>query len=64
MKFRLSFPFFRAPSAETLARAELEEAKRELLAAQRHHEWFGKMVEYHSDRIRRLSRVPGAKEEA
>lgn len=57
---RLLTLLFAAPSAETLARRELEEAKRELLAAQRQFEWQGKMVEYHSERIRRLSRVPAA----
>lgn len=60
---RLFALLFAAPSAETLARRELEEAKRELLAAQRQFEWHGKMVEYHTDRIRRLGLVPAAKEE-
>lgn len=46
---------FRKPSAETLALRELEEAKRQLLAAQSHQEYYRRMVDYHQDRVMRLT---------
>lgn len=49
---------FRAPSAETLALKELDEAKRELLVAVRHAEYYASMVRYHQMRISRLGQTP------
>jgi hypothetical protein len=46
---------FRKPSAEILAQRELEDAKRELLAAQAGLEYCTAMVDYHVSRIQRLS---------
>lgn len=46
---------FRKPSAEILAQRELEDAKRELLAAQAGLEYAAAMVDYHTSRIQRLS---------
>ena len=48
---------FRAPSAEALAIRELDEAKRELLVAVRHAEYYASMVRYHQTRISRLAQV-------
>ena len=45
---------FRTPSAETLAAQELEEAKRQLLAAQTGLEYAQAMVEYRTRQIERL----------
>lgn len=46
---------FRKPSAVLLARQELEDAQRSLLAAQSAAEYAGRMAEYHCDRISRLT---------
>ena len=49
------FETFRKPSAETLAQRELEEAKRSLLNAQSHQEYYKRLADYNDDRVRRLS---------
>ena len=48
---------YKTPSAEELAREELEEAKRELLVAQSNAEFYARMVDYQTMRIRRLQKV-------
>lgn len=48
---------FRKPSPTMLARAELEDAQRSLLAAQSAAEYAKRMSEYHLDRIKRLTAV-------
>lgn len=50
---------FRKPSAEQLAQRELEEAKRELLKAQTHQEFYKRVADYNEDRVRRLSNYLG-----
>ncbi len=45
---------FAPPSAETLARRELDEARRQLLAAQTDAEYAATMRQYHMARISRL----------
>jgi putative NIF3 family GTP cyclohydrolase 1 type 2 len=45
---------FRVPSAETLAAQELEEAKRQLLAAHTALDYAQSMVEYRTRQIERL----------
>lgn len=47
---------FRIPSAMQLAIAELDEAQRRLLAAQTAQDYARRMVDYHTDRIARLTR--------
>lgn len=47
---------YAAPSPETLALRELEESRRELLAAQTSQEYSAKMVEFHSGKIKRLTK--------
>jgi len=47
--------FFRVPSADELAVAELEDAKRQLLHAQTAMDYSRRMVDYHSDRVKRLN---------
>ena len=47
---------FRKPSAEIIAQAELEEARRQLLAAQSGAEFAAQMVTYHAKRIDRLQK--------
>lgn len=46
---------FRTPSADELAVIELEEAKRQLLQMQTALDYSKRMVDYHSDRIKRLT---------
>jgi hypothetical protein len=46
---------FHTPTANELAIIELAEAKRELLQMQTAQDYSKRMVEYHSDRIARLS---------
>ena len=46
---------FRTPSADELAVVELEEAKRQLLQMQTALDYSKRMVDYHSDRIKRLT---------
>ena len=46
---------FRTPTADELAIIELEEAKRSLLQMQTALDYSKRMVDYHSDRIKRLN---------
>jgi hypothetical protein len=46
---------FRLPSADLMAARELEEAKRELLQMQSSQDYAKRMVEYHQDRVKRLT---------
>ena len=46
---------FRLPTADVLAVRELEEAKRELLRSQSAQDYAKRMVEYHQDRVKRLT---------
>lgn len=46
---------FRLPTADVLAVKELEEAKRELLRSQSAQDYAKRMVEYHQDRVKRLT---------
>jgi hypothetical protein len=46
---------FRKPSAETLAQRELDEAKRQLLTAQSHQEYYKRLADYNHDRVMRLT---------
>ena len=46
---------YRAPSPETLALRELEDAKRSLLEAQSGREYAESMCKYHEARIKRLT---------
>lgn len=47
--------FWCHPTPHTLALRELEESKRELLTAHTSQEYSLKMVEYHRNKIRRLT---------
>lgn len=47
--------FLRPRTPLELASKELDDAKRELLEAQSGQEFARRMVEYHSDRVKRLS---------
>jgi hypothetical protein len=47
--------FFRTPDANALAQRELEEARRELLRSMSAQDYFNRIVQYHEDRIKRLS---------
>jgi predicted outer membrane protein len=47
--------YFKTPSAYELAIKELEEAKRELLRALSGQDYVKRMVEYHQDRVKRLT---------
>ena len=47
--------YFTLPTADSMAVKELEEAKRELLRSQSALDYIKRMVEYHQDRIKRLS---------
>jgi hypothetical protein len=44
-----------APSPEVIALRELEESRRELLAAYNQQEYATKMVEFHKGKIKRLT---------
>jgi hypothetical protein len=46
---------FRMPTADELAITELEQAKRDLLMMQTALDYSKRMVDYHADRIKRLS---------
>lgn len=48
---------FQKPSARSLAQAELEEARRELLAAQSSADYANSIAEYHKIRIARLEAI-------
>jgi hypothetical protein len=52
--FKSLNPFYK-PSPRELAQRELEDAQRELLAAQSAADYARRMSEYHADRIRRLT---------
>lgn len=45
----------KVPTAEALAVKELDEAKRDLLRMQSAQDYSKRMVDYHSDRIKRLT---------
>lgn len=45
----------RVPTADVMAVRELEEAKRELLRMQSAQDYAKRMVEYHQDRVKRLT---------
>lgn len=47
--------FWQKPSAEVMAREELEHAKRELLEAQTNSEYYSKLVLFNKERIQRLA---------
>ena len=49
------FSLLRVPTADVLAIKELEEAKRELLRSQTALDYTKRMVEYHQDRVKRLT---------
>lgn len=51
------FDVFRKPTPEALAEAELIEARRRLLEAQAAAEYSAAMVQYHQNRIHRLSNM-------
>lgn len=46
---------FRKPTADEMAQQELAQARRDLLAAQSGSDYARRMVEYHGDRVKRLS---------
>lgn len=46
---------FAKPSAEEIAFEELQEAKRQLLAAMTAQEWAASQVQYNTDRVARLA---------
>jgi hypothetical protein len=53
------------PTAETLALRELEQSRRDLLAAQTQQEYSSKMVEFHKVKIKRLTAfVKGMEEQS
>ena len=47
--------YFRTPTADELAAKELDEAKRELLRALSGQDYANRIVQYHEDRIKRLT---------
>lgn len=47
--------YFKTPSPEELAAKELDEAKRELLRALSGQDYANRIVQYHEDRIKRLT---------
>lgn len=53
--------YFKTPSAEEIAKEELEEAKRNLLAQQAAAEHAVKMVEYYQGVVARLETYVGRK---
>ena len=52
--FKSLNPFYK-PSPRELAQREMEDAQRDLLAAQSAADYARRMSEYHADRIRRLT---------
>lgn len=52
--FRELIETFSKPSAKSLAQRELEEAQRQLLAANTAAEYAIRLGQYHNDRIKRL----------
>ena len=51
---------FAKPSAREMAHRELEDARRELLASERHVEWYTAEVDFQRKRIARLEVSSGA----
>lgn len=49
------FSLLRVPTADVMAVRELEEAKRDLLRSQSAQDYSKRMVEYHQDRVKRLT---------
>lgn len=49
------YALLRVPTADAMAVRELEEAKRDLLRMQTTLDYAKRMVEYHQDRVKRLS---------
>jgi len=49
------FSLLRVPTADVLAVKELEDAKRDLLRSQTALDYTKRMVEYHQDRVKRLT---------
>lgn len=49
------FSLLRVPTADVMAVRELEEAKRDLLRSQSAQDYAKRMVEYHQDRVKRLT---------
>lgn len=47
--------YFKTPSPEELAAKELDEAKRQLLVALSGQDYANRIVQYHEDRIKRLT---------
>ena len=47
--------YFKTPSPEELAAKELDETKRELLKALSGQDYANRIVQYHEDRIKRLT---------
>ena len=47
--------YFKTPSPEELAAKELDEARRELLKALSGQDYANRIVQYHEDRIKRLT---------
>jgi hypothetical protein len=55
MRFLNLFNAVRLPAPMQIAERELAEAQRQLLSAQSGAEYARRMVEYHQDRIKRLT---------
>ena len=53
--FQSIWALYAPPSPEAIALRELEESRRELLAAHTAQEYATLMVEFHRDKIKRLS---------
>lgn len=47
--------YFKTPTPEELAAKEMDEAKRELLRALSAQDYSNRIVQYHQDRIKRLT---------
>lgn len=48
---------FRKPTAEQIAKNDLEDAKRHLLKSMSQAEYHGKMTEYYRNMVKRLSEI-------
>ena len=53
--FNVLKSLYAPPSPESIALRELEESRRELLAAHTAHEYAARMVEFHKGKIKRLT---------
>ena len=49
------FPFLYVPTAEKIARRQLDEARRKLLDAQTSKEYAESMIRYYDSQVRRLT---------